>query len=77
MRIKMKRSSKPLPPMQLYREGFSILCDELGIANALRFIALFDRGRGDYLRERKKILKGLTMDELIHLTKLAEKEVPR
>ena len=61
--------------MQLYRQGFSILCDQLGIANALRFIALFDRGRGDYMRERKKLLKGLTMDKLVHLTKLMEKEI--
>lgn len=59
--------------MELYRKGFGVLCDELGIANALRFIALFDRGRGDYTRERKKLLKGLTMDKLIHLTKLVEK----
>jgi hypothetical protein len=73
----MKGNAKPLPPMQLYRQGFDILCDQLGIANALRFIALFDRGRGDYLRERKKLLKGLTIDELIRLTKLREKQISR
>ena len=73
MKTKVKKGSKPIPPMELYREGFGVLCDELGVANALRFIALFDRGRGDYARERKRLLKGLTMDKLIHLTKLAEK----
>jgi hypothetical protein len=77
VKTKVKGGSKPLPPIELYRQGFSILCDQLGIANALRFIALFDRGRGDYIRERKKLLKGLTMDELIRMTKLTEKELPR
>ncbi len=45
-----------LHPVDLRERGFAILVESLGWANAVRFMLEFERGRGDYTRERDAIL---------------------
>jgi hypothetical protein len=59
-------------PVQLAAEGFAALVDKLGLADAVRFIQLYDPGRGDYTRDRTHWLGALTHDEVAGLMSHAE-----
>ena len=60
----MKTEAPLRTPSQIYREGFAVLCDHLGMADAIRFIQQFDLGRGDYTRERDSLFEGETVGSL-------------
>jgi hypothetical protein len=51
-------------PSQIAAEGFAALVEKLGTADAIRFVQLYDPGRGDYTQDRGKWLGGLTQGEL-------------
>jgi hypothetical protein len=51
-------------PHEIAVKGFEALVDKLGPGGALQFIHQFEKGRGDYTKERQKILKGLTLRKL-------------
>ncbi len=44
--------------------GFEALLRELGPAGAIRFIQQYETGRGDYTRDRRKILPKKSMREI-------------
>jgi hypothetical protein len=44
--------------------GFEALLRELGPAGAIRFIQQYESGRGDYTRNRKKLLPGKSVCEI-------------
>lgn len=52
-------------PVELRIRGFEILVRELGYPDAVRFLMQYDRGHGDYTKERAAILQDLKIDELI------------
>lgn len=61
--------SKPSPtPFELQRRGLEALVRELGYADAMRFMLQFSAGRGDYTKERHKMLAGVTVEELLDAT---------
>jgi hypothetical protein len=62
-------------PAQLASEGFAVLVEKLGLADAVRFVQLYDPGRGDYTRDRYQWLGGLTHEEIAGL--MAEAEATR
>jgi len=43
-------------PVELRERGFKALVDALGWVNAVRFIQQYERGSGDYTRERDTFL---------------------
>ncbi len=43
-------------PVELRQRGFSVLVAQLGWVNAVRFVQQYERGEGDYTREREEIL---------------------
>lgn len=45
--------------------GFKALLEALGPVNAIRFLWQFDKGRGDYTKERHDWLKDLTIDDIM------------
>lgn len=45
--------------------GISVLTRELGAADAIRFLQQFSAGTGDYTRDRKDLLRDVTLDELL------------
>ncbi len=51
--------------VQITRDGFAALCDKLGMADAIRFIQLFDLGHGDYTSERARLFEGETVKSLV------------
>ena len=52
---------------QVAAEGFAALVEKLGSADAVRFVQLYDAGRGDYTRDRWQWLAGLTHEEVAGL----------
>lgn len=54
-----------LLPLPVLREkGFAVLVRELGPANALRFLHLYQTGTGNYTTERDQWLGNLTLEEI-------------
>ncbi len=49
-------TTEPLTLYEIRTIGFEALLRELGPAGAIRFIQQYESGRGDYTRNRKKIL---------------------
>jgi len=56
--------TKLLTPIELRQQGFAILIEHLGVANALRFMGQFESGQGDYTEERDTIFEGETVEQL-------------
>ncbi len=48
----------------LRERAWKALVKELGLADALRYLILFQPGRGNYVRERKDLLEDKSVDEL-------------
>lgn len=51
-------------PHQIALEGFAALVERLGPGGALQFLHQYDAGKGDYTKERKEILRDVTLAEL-------------
>jgi hypothetical protein len=60
----MSRDISLMPLPELRGKGFEILVRELGPANALRFLGLYQAGSGDYTEERDQWLGGLSLEEI-------------
>lgn len=43
-------------PVELRRRGFEALVDAMGWVNAVRFLRQYEKGQGNYTRERDQIL---------------------
>lgn len=52
-------------PEEVRRAGLEALEKALGPAGMLRFIQLFEKGKGNYTKDREKWLNGVTMDDVI------------
>lgn len=46
-------------------KGWMALVKELGYSDATKFILLYETGEGDYTKERKKLFKDITIEEII------------
>jgi hypothetical protein len=54
-----------LTPAELRRRALEILVREMGYADAMRFMHLFELGEGDYTRERDAMLPPWSGEELL------------
>ena len=45
-----------LSPSEVRREGFSALCDSLGVAGAFEYLRQLLPGRGNYTAERTRLI---------------------
>jgi hypothetical protein len=54
-----------MTPVELKRKGFQVLVENLGYADAIKFIRQFESGKGDYTQERDRWLNPLTMEEIL------------
>lgn len=52
-------------PVELRRRGFSALVETLGWVNAVRFIQQYEKGQGDYTREREQLLPAWDAETLV------------
>ncbi len=49
---------------EIRQKGWQALVKELGYAGATKFMLLFDPGRGDYVEDRKGILRETTIEKI-------------
>lgn len=49
---------------EIKQKGWQALIKELGYAGATKFMLLFDPGRGNYVEDRKEILKETTIEKI-------------
>ena len=49
---------------EVKKKGWEILIKEMGYADATKFILLYESGKGDYTKDRKKFFKNLTIDKI-------------
>ena len=68
----MKRKPKITSPDELRRAGMQALSRALGVSGMLRFMQQFDAGRGDYTRDRHRIVGNPSVDELFGEMKAIE-----
>jgi hypothetical protein len=54
-----------LTPAELRRRALEILVREMGYADAMRFMHLYELGQGDYTREREEMLPDWSAEELL------------
>ena len=50
---------------EITEEGTRALVQALGYPDAVRFLTALRPGRGDYTKERRKLLKGVTLDQIL------------
>ncbi len=60
----MKTTASYRTPHELAVLGFEALVQKLGPDGALRFINMYERGSGDYTKERRRILRGVTLEKM-------------
>lgn len=47
------------------QEAISILSKELGVVDTLRFLNQYSMGAGNYTKERRELLKDVTLDNIL------------
>ena len=52
-------------PEIVRKAGMTALKKELGTVGATYFMRQFSTGQGDYTNERRQLLKGITLDEIV------------
>ena len=57
------------PLDRINEKALQLPMKELGVANTARFIQQFTTGTGNYTEERKELLKGWTLDDVLEETK--------
>jgi hypothetical protein len=57
--------TREMTDQEFQHHALSILQRELGAEGFARFLRLYRSGRGDYTKERHRLLKGVTVDEVI------------
>lgn len=54
-----------MTPIELRRQGYQVLVENLGQINAIRFLQQVGWGHGDYTQERENLLNSVTRDEFL------------
>jgi len=62
---------------QLAADGFAALVEKLGMAEAVRYLQLYDQGTGDYARQRHEWLDELSREQIWNLMAQTKKPNPR
>lgn len=57
-----------MTPIELQQRGMEILIRELGYPDAMRFMLQFTRGRGDYTKQRRRLLASVGIEDLLSAT---------
>jgi hypothetical protein len=60
--------------VQLAADGFAAMMQKLGMADAVRYVQLFDQGTGDYTRERHEWLDEVGHEQIASLMARTEKK---
>jgi len=49
---------------EIRQKGWNALIKELGYGGATKFILLYEQGEGNYVENRKEILKGISLEKI-------------
>jgi hypothetical protein len=60
----MKSVTQYHTDMEIQKKAFRILLKEMGLAETLRFHMSYERGRGNYAKDRSQYFKDSTVDDL-------------
>lgn len=60
----MKSVTQYHTDMEIQKKAFRVLLKEMGLAETLRFHMSYERGRGDYAKDRSQYFKDGTVDDL-------------
>lgn len=55
----------PRTQHEIVRQGYQVLVDALGVADALRFIQHFSHGQGDYTQSRQTQLRATPLEDIL------------
>jgi len=55
---------KKLTPIELQKKGLEALTKDLGISGAIQFIKLFDKGSGNWTKERYDTIPDLSVESI-------------
>jgi len=58
---------------EIQRKGWEALVRELGFSGALKFMLLYEKGEGDYTKEKPEIFKDMTGREIFEEMKKMER----
>ncbi len=58
------KPAKLLSLSEVRERGFELLCERLGVSDALRFIGQYELGHGDYTKERRGLFGKKTVKEI-------------
>jgi len=50
---------------EIKSKGWIALVKELGYAGATKFILIYEPGEGDYTKERKRLLKNISIEKIM------------
>jgi len=64
----------PMALAEIHRKGWDALVRELGYSGAIKFILFYEKGEGDYVKERDEIFKNMTDREIFEEIKRIKKE---
>jgi hypothetical protein len=53
------------PLARVTQEAIRVLVQELGPADAVRFVTQFTTGYGNYTEEREELFAGMTLDDIV------------
>ena len=54
---------------EIQKSGIEALCKGIGVVGLIRFIQQFDKGQGDYTKDRQQWKKYYTVDTLVETIK--------
>lgn len=54
---------------EIQKSGIEALCKGIGVVGLIRFIQQFDKGQGDYTKDRQQWQKYYTVDTLVETIK--------
>ncbi len=62
---------------QLAADGFAAMVQSLGMADAVRYVQLYNQGAGDYTQERREWLDKVNHDQVANLMARTKKKSQR
>jgi hypothetical protein len=62
---------------QLNQRAKEILIQEMGVIDAIRFLAQYSNGSGDYTTDRKQWIDGLSLDDISSEIRSRRRTTPR
>ena len=63
--------------IEIQQAGLAALSRELGPVGFVRFLQMFEKGKGDYTAERHQWLGHLTIDDVLNLSKAEQDDDER